>query len=155
MLHAYLCGARRSVRGVKVKCISCFASGQNVLKSLRFCSPKPASRGRAGPTAAVQQGAPSPYCHFLLRGIFPTEESSPGLLHCRQMLYRLSHQGSPWQFRRCKQEMWARKIVWRRKWQPTPVLACEISCQRSLIGYSPWVEKESAMTEQLSTVKNI
>ena len=25
-------------------------------------------------------------CHFLLRGIFLTQESSPGLLHCRQTL---------------------------------------------------------------------
>ena len=34
-------------------------------------------------------------CHFLLQGIFLTQESNPGLLHCRQILYRLSHQGSP------------------------------------------------------------
>ena len=34
-------------------------------------------------------------CHFLLQGIFPTQESNPGLLHCSQILYRLSHQGSP------------------------------------------------------------
>ena len=34
-------------------------------------------------------------CHFLLQGTFPTQESNPGLLHCRQTLYRLSHQGSP------------------------------------------------------------
>ena len=34
-------------------------------------------------------------CHFLLQEIFPTQESNPGLLHCRQMLYRLSYQGSP------------------------------------------------------------
>ena len=33
--------------------------------------------------------------HFLLQGIFPTQGSNPGLPHCRQMLYRLSHQGSP------------------------------------------------------------
>ena len=33
-------------------------------------------------------------CHFLLQGIFPTQGSNPGLLHCRQMLYCLSHQGS-------------------------------------------------------------
>ena len=32
--------------------------------------------------------------HFLLQGIFPTQGSNPGLLHCRQTLYRLSHQGS-------------------------------------------------------------
>ena len=33
-------------------------------------------------------------CHFLLQGIFPTQGSNLGLLHCRQMLYHLSHQGS-------------------------------------------------------------
>ena len=32
-------------------------------------------------------------CHFLLQGIFPTQRSNLGLPHCRQMLYRLSHQG--------------------------------------------------------------
>ena len=34
-------------------------------------------------------------CHFLLQGIFPTQGSNPGLLHCKQILYRLSHLGSP------------------------------------------------------------
>ena len=34
-------------------------------------------------------------CHFLLQGIFPTQELNPGLPHCRQTLYHLSHQGSP------------------------------------------------------------
>ena len=34
-------------------------------------------------------------CHFLLQGIFPTQGSNPGLLHCRQTLYRLSHLRSP------------------------------------------------------------
>ena len=33
-------------------------------------------------------------CHFLLQGIFPTQGSNPGLPHCRQTLYHLSHQGS-------------------------------------------------------------
>ena len=31
----------------------------------------------------------------LLQGIFPTQGSNPGLLHCRQILYQLSHRGSP------------------------------------------------------------
>ena len=31
----------------------------------------------------------------LLQGIFPTLGSNPGLPHCRQILYQLSHQGSP------------------------------------------------------------
>ena len=34
-------------------------------------------------------------CHSLLQGIFPTQESNPGLPHCRQILHHLSHQGSP------------------------------------------------------------
>ena len=34
-------------------------------------------------------------CHFLLQGIFPTQGSNPHLLHCRQIPYHLSHQGSP------------------------------------------------------------
>ena len=33
--------------------------------------------------------------HALLQGFFPTQVSNPGLLHCKQVLYRLSHQGSP------------------------------------------------------------
>ena len=33
-------------------------------------------------------------CHALLQGIFPTQSSNPGLPHCKQMLYCLSH-GKP------------------------------------------------------------
>ena len=33
-------------------------------------------------------------CHFLLQEIFPSRGLSPGLLHCRQTFYHLSHQGS-------------------------------------------------------------
>ena len=34
-------------------------------------------------------------CHFLLQWIFPTRGWNLGLLHGRQILYHLSHQGSP------------------------------------------------------------
>ena len=34
-------------------------------------------------------------CRALLQGIFPTQRSNPGRLHCRQILYHLSHQGGP------------------------------------------------------------
>ena len=45
-----------------------------------------------------------------------------------------------------------RKIPWRRKWQPTPVfLPGESHGWRSLVGYSPWVRKESDMTERLNS----
>ena len=33
-------------------------------------------------------------CHALLQGIFPTQGSNPGLPHCMQILYHLSHQES-------------------------------------------------------------
>ena len=34
-------------------------------------------------------------CHSLLQGIFLAQGWNPGLLHCGQILYLLSHQGSP------------------------------------------------------------
>ena len=41
-----------------------------------------------GQNAGVSNGS-------LLQGFFPTLGSNPGLLPCRQILYQLSHQGSP------------------------------------------------------------
>ena len=39
-------------------------------------------------------------------------------------------------------------IIWRRKWQPTPVfLPGEFQGQRSLVGHSPQGHKESDTTE--------
>ena len=44
---------------------------------------------------------------------------------------------------------WVRKIPWRRKWQPTPVLLPgKFHGWRSLVGYSQWGCKESDTTEQ-------
>ena len=34
-------------------------------------------------------------CHSLIQGIFLIQGLNPSLLHCRQILYHLSHQGSP------------------------------------------------------------
>ena len=45
---------------------------------------------------------------------------------------------------------WVRKILWRRKWHPIPVLLPGKShVQRSVAGYSPWGRKESDTTEWL------
>ena len=42
-------------------------------------------------------------------------------------------------------------MLWRRAWQSTPVFSSgESHGQRSLVGYHPWGQKESDMTEQLS-----
>ena len=54
------------------------------------CSPPGSSIHEIFPGKGTGMG-----CHFLLQGIFPTEGSNPGLPHCRQKLYHLSHQWSP------------------------------------------------------------
>ena len=42
---------------------------------------------------------------------------------------------------------WVRKIPWRRKWQPTPVvLPGKSHGQKSLVGYNPWGHNESSET---------
>ena len=40
-------------------------------------------------------------CHTLIQEIFSTQGMNPGLPHCRQILYRLSHQGSIWTIWSC------------------------------------------------------
>ena len=56
------------------------------------CNPPGSSiHGTSGKNTGVR-------CHFRLQGIFPTQELNPCflcLLHCRQILDALNHQGSP------------------------------------------------------------
>ena len=52
------------------------------------CSPPGSSAHGDSPGKNIGVG-----CHTLLQGILPTEGSNPGLLHCSQILYHLSHQG--------------------------------------------------------------
>ena len=40
----------------------------------------------------------------LLQGIFPTQGSNPGLLHCRWILYQQSHKGSPYMSLNCSMQ---------------------------------------------------
>ena len=51
------------------------------------------------PGSSVHGGSPGKNtgvgCHVLLQEIFATQGWSPGLLHCRQILNHLNHQGSP------------------------------------------------------------
>ena len=42
-----------------------------------------------------RQGYWNGFCHAILQGTFPTQGSSTRLLHCRWILYPLSHLGSP------------------------------------------------------------
>ena len=90
----------------------------------------------------------------LLQGIFPTQESNPGLPHCRKILYQLSHKGSPvGKESTCNEGdtrdvcfySLVRKIPWRREWLPTPVI-----WPGAFHGlYSPWGHKESDTTKEL------
>ena len=48
----------------------------------------------------------------LLQGIFPTKGSNPGLPHSRQILYQLSHKGSPnrsWHTLKCWEPLRTKK----------------------------------------------
>ena len=54
------------------------------------CSPPGASVHGDSPGRNTGVG-----CHALLQWIFLTQRWNPGLPHCGQILYRLSHQGSP------------------------------------------------------------
>ena len=54
------------------------------------CSPPGSSVHGDSPDKNTRMG-----CHSLLQGIFPTQGLNPGLRHCRQILYHLSHQGNP------------------------------------------------------------
>ena len=92
---------------------------------------------------------------FLFQSIL-TQQRQPinhcfDFYHCEFILLSLEvHMGFPGgsvvknvcQCRRCVFNPWVRKIPWRKKWQPTPVLLCE-KChgQSSLAGYSPWCYK--------------
>ena len=54
------------------------------------CSPPGSSVSGNSPGKNIGVG-----CHALLQGIFTIQGSNPGLSHCRQILYGLSHRGSP------------------------------------------------------------
>ena len=66
-----------------------------VLSCLTLCD----SRVCGPPGSSVHGDSPGKNtgvsCHALLQGFFPTQGSTPGLPHCRRILYHVSHQGSP------------------------------------------------------------
>ena len=71
---------------------ACMLSHSVVSKSLQLHGLQPT--GLLCPCGFSRQAYWSD-CHALLQGIFPTEGMNPGLPHGRQVLYHLSHQGSP------------------------------------------------------------
>ena len=84
------------------------------------------------------------YPKSLQRQGFPDVIAQPQRtqLHCRR-------------HRRCEFDSWIERIPWSRKWQLTPVfLPGKSHGQRSLVGYSPKVHKESDMTEHTLECRN-
>jgi len=97
-------------------------------------------------------------CHFLLQGIFPTQGSNMGLLHCRQTLYCLSHKGNSvvaikrsktynWWIELLKSlEQWF-SVLWRRGMKDGNLLPKErlgvswdiVDCQSFGGGCGEWV----------------
>ena len=59
---------------------------------LSLCDPMDCN----SPDSSVHANSPGKNTgsHALLQGVLPTQGSNPGLLHYRQILYHLSHQGS-------------------------------------------------------------
>ena len=65
-------------------------------------------------------------CHFLLQRIFLTQGLNSDLLHCRQILYHLSHQ---------KGKL---TVVHTYYYYVLLLLSGKFHGQRNLVGYSPW-----------------
>ena len=90
------------------------------------------------------------FCHCVQISIFLqgiTHWNKATLIHHEGLPWWLSGKESTCQCRRCRFNPWAGKISWRSKWQPIPVfLPGKFHGQRSLVGYSHVVPKESDTT---------
>ena len=69
----------------------------------------------------------------LLQRIFPTQGSNPGLLHCRLILYHLSHKRSP-------------KNIKSRSWKKYSTFQFRQSCFRVSMGRWNWKVAQSCPT---------
>ena len=66
-----------------------------VKSCLTLCDPMDCSLAGSSVHGDSTGKNPGGGCHSLLQGIFLIQGWNPGLLHCRQILYHLSHQESP------------------------------------------------------------
>ena len=80
-----------------------------------------------------------------LHGIFPTQGSNPGLLHCRQILYQVSHQGTP-KILEWVAYPFSRGSSWPRNWT-------EISCIAGGF-FTIWATREASLLLEFSNSGN-
>ena len=75
---------------------------------------------------------------FLLQETFPTQLLNPGLPHCRQILYELSHQGSP-RILEWVAHPFPSGSSWPRNRTGVAWIAGRFFCQLSCQGSSNWI----------------
>ena len=81
------------------------------------CSPPGSSVHGDSPSKSIGVG-----CHALLQGIFPTQASNSGLLHCKWILYCLSYQESP-RILKWVVYPFSRESSWLRNWTGVSCIA--------------------------------
>ena len=70
-----------------------FSSHNNLRSCSHLCDPKDCSLPGSSIRGILQERTLEWIPTSLLQGIFLTQGLNPGLLHCRQFVYHLSHQG--------------------------------------------------------------
>ena len=66
----------------------------------------------------------------LLQGIFPTQESTQGLLHSRRILYQLSYQGSPLSHHLMINRRVYRNLFWLKKKQTLLIRTKKVTSEK-------------------------
>ena len=100
-----------------------------------LCDPmgySPPGSSLDGDSPGQNTGVPS---HSLLQEIFPSQALKPGLLHCRWILYRLSHRGSP---------------------DPWGMLMSNgnVLCSSAFVWFQRWIQKQTSSLQLSSPVNN-
>ena len=94
----------------------------------------------AGKPKNTGEGSPS-----LLQGIFLTQGLNPGLLHCKQILYHLSHQGSPQRSPEVNKNASAPNVTLRKS----------LACKQAIFSMAnvDWVPKNKELREKAAKPK--
>ena len=82
----------------------------------------------------------------LLQGTFPTQGSNPGLLHCGQILYQLSHKGSP-RILEWVADPFSSRPSWSRNWTGVSFIAGGF--------FTNWAIREALKTLQITSLINV